>query len=336
MTSHRLSVADRSNVGEADWRAQAVLKRRYYAEVWPESEPASIDRVAERVKRAGIPTEGRFWVAWHAAGHEVGWAHLAPHWPDCTRASIGVYVSPESRRQGFGLQLLKPIIEHAAARGIRRFHASTTSCLPAGEQLVARCGGRTMRTVLHLSISESFLRRENDDRQSRVARQGGGDGDDVEISLVRGTYDDRLLPSVAALRQRVSAVYGANWPADPVEQVKSLRFEDRSLEAAGLERWTICAVTPSGEAVGVAVFLWDPAEPGALQQMGMAVAESQRERGLASRLRAYQLRLFDELPSVRFVRTAVLATDPMRVPSEIRHHSETHWELPLAGFEWLR
>lgn len=129
---------------------------------------------------------------------------------------------------------------------------------------------------------------------------------DFELGLWEGRYPEAELEAIAEMRQSINAM-----PTDDLDigdirwTPEQLRSIDDSIEARGMERWTMYVRDPaSGKLAGFSEMLWEPSQPYLAQQGDTAVSTSYQNRGLGRWLKAAMLeKLLTERPGVQKVRT---------------------------------
>lgn len=330
----RLARVDPREATDAEWRGLASLQRQLLIEQWPDGDAPGLDGFLRFARHTARQAGFACWLAISAQGEAVAGGTITPDSQGRREAaSVVLIVRPDRRRLGIGSGVLRVMLRHARERGIESLAARTDSCIPAGERfarsLSAEPGIRA--AIQQLSVADVNLER---------LAAADEDRPDVRLTRLKGRYPDEQLESIARLKSMIAGSYGTR--IEDLAQVgRFLRDAEETLAALEFERWTLCAISSSGELLGYTETLWDPSVPSVVEQGGTCVAESARGAGLARRLKTRMLALvLRERPAVRTIVTVNPSEGAaiLQLNRELGfrlHHERQAWSVKVGDLAWI-
>lgn len=303
MKTMNVEPLDTEAAGEDDLRALYDLVVTEHEELWNEDPVQPYDtwrqQVTTPVSWAKVPR----WVA-RDDDRFVGVSALGLGFTETNRdkASLGVYVRPEARRQGIARELLRPAVARALEEdrvilnggGVTDADASTFSEAMGAERKITERKSRMVLADVDRPMLEDWVVRAKDRAEG------------YSLLAWDGPVPDEYLERFVALTMVMNTA-----PRDDLDMEDWVHTPERhrEMEQLGIERgmtwWTLVARhDASDELVGYTEINFPPHAPEAAWQEATAVDPTHRDKGLGRWLKATNcLRLFAEKPQVRYVDT---------------------------------
>jgi mycothiol synthase len=214
-----------------------------------------------------------------------------------------VYVRKPWRRRGVGWQLIRPVIDAAAADGRSSLVWDTFGSAPAGEAFALRLGARAARVnrTSELRMGDVDWNLVQSWTDAGRARALG-----YRLEFWDGPFPAGLAGDAAAFHHIVQTQPSDELKvADVIIDAGHVAELDRALSEAGRERWAIFVRDVSGRCAGGTEVIFEPWDATVALQQNTAIAEAHRGRGLAKWVKASMLgRIRRDRPDVERVRTS--------------------------------
>lgn len=292
---------DLTGASDAEYAALNRLFNRHEAERRPDDPPTPLEQTVAELRNVPPFYQIHAWAGWDGAECVAGAVVSYMHTPENAHlADFEVIVDPDRRRRGLGRALLRPVADTAREAGRRLLMTTTEARIPGAEAFLKRLGGTP-----GLRMETLQLRLDGLDRD-RLTRWQDAGAAEFTLDFWDGPCPDDRLDEFAALGDVMNTAPRGTLDRDDLHLTpEHLRQMERSLTAAGKQRWTLTLrENSSGRFAGFTEVVWNPHRPQVVSQGVTGVRPEYRGRGLGRRLKAAMLeRILRDRPEARFVRT---------------------------------
>ena len=301
----QLRVFDPRVASDAEWAALNEFENRMLAEAFPDDPPRPLALTIREQTRTPAILHRTRWAAWSDDGRVLRGQGVVDMWQvqdNQHLAFVQLEVRPEARRQGIATALLARVAETVQAGGRTTMMGRTLESVPAGAAFATRVGAKaglpSRWNQLDVCDVDPARMREWIARAQERA-QG------FEIGFWGETYTEAALDAVVHMLSAMNDAPHDDHIEEEIWTVDELRDLEATYKEQGLIRWTMYArEKATGAYAGYTEVYWNPERPTLLQQGDTAVLPAYRNLGLGRWLKAaMMLRVLDERPQVRFVRT---------------------------------
>jgi mycothiol synthase len=217
--------------------------------------------------------------------------------------NIGLEVRPDRRRRGIGKAMFALLVSEVEAEGRSLIMGTTSSRAPDGEAVARRVGAKP---AMATHTNRLDLARVDRDLVRRWIDEGPVRAPDYELFTIDGPYPDERLDAIVDLMGVMNTAPIDDLDLeDRVHTPEEVRAWERTLKAAGTQRWALFARHAStGDLVGYTEVRRNPAQPKTIWQGDTAVRPDHRGHALGKWLKATMLeRILTEAPDVEDIRT---------------------------------
>ncbi len=290
---------DYGSLSDDDIRRANSFVNAQGAESHPEDPPVPFELTASEIRNQPDYVGRRgFWGANDdreiVASGVVRWAKIEEN---RHMANARVTVRADYRRQGIARSLLGLIVAAADEEGRSLLVGTTDGRVPAGDEFARHIGAEvgleqhTNRLVL-ADVDAALVDRWIADGPARA--QG------YSLLAVDGAYPDELIEAILEVADVMNTAPRGNLDREDEQwTVEQAREMERTMQAAGTERWSIYGRhDESGELVGFTEVGWNAKAPQTVWQWGTGVKPAHRGHALGKWMKAAMLRrILDERPS---------------------------------------
>ncbi|HZN13433.1 MAG TPA: GNAT family N-acetyltransferase [Acidimicrobiales bacterium] len=295
---------DAATASDDELRDYYVLDVALEHEVEPDDPTPPFERAALDYREPPSWTSHRRWVARDERGGIVGRARLDLKYLESNRhiAEFDIGVHTEHRRHGIATQLLRPLVEAAAADG-RSILESWTSVDTPGDAFAASLGQDTRYVERRSRLEIGGLDRTMLEDWTVRAKERAADYSLIGFDVV--CPDDLLDRYLAAIDVMNTAPREDLEMEDDHETPERLREREARAIKRGDVGWSLLARhDPTGHIAGFTEIEWVSYATDLAWQGGTAVDPGHRDKGLGRWLKAAMLlRLLDERPNIRRIDT---------------------------------